>query len=63
MGYILAGLPNCSWNNIPKQEENTKVKQNLPNVHQMYKMSEKYTKCPFNVPKSSTARPFKIYPN
>jgi hypothetical protein len=41
-----AGLPDCSWYNIPKREKYTKLHQSIPNGHKIYQMAVKYTKWP-----------------
>jgi hypothetical protein len=38
---------------------NTKLLQNIPNVHKIYQKTVKWTKYPQNMPSSSIARPSK----
>jgi hypothetical protein len=55
------GLPDFSWNLIPKQEKITKLTQNSPNCHKISHMSVKYSKWPYNVSIFSHLRPSKIF--
>jgi hypothetical protein len=41
----------------------TNIPQKIPNVYQIYQMAVKWTKRPWNIPKSSIARHSKNYPN
>jgi hypothetical protein len=38
-----AGLPDFSWYNVPTPY--TKFTQTIPNVHKIFQMAVKYTKC------------------
>jgi hypothetical protein len=45
--YLLPGLPDLSWYNIPKRGEICQITtyDNIPNGQKIYQMARKYSKC------------------